>query len=282
MWSPRRTPRPRSQFATWSDLAASRRVADGLVGPVVLDDAQREPVGMLGGDHVEPVERPVELVKRGPRKAGDGRRVLGRGGQAAGHAPRGARLGRKQEERRRCALLNTGSFTRPRKPRPCVLRTSADTSPTALTAVRARLINVNNWEEPAAGPRRTSDHGAGRQVARAVAEREQGRRRLKATTVTVSFASVAVAAWSPRSSLAPATRPSPVREATRRPVQARPAAPRRARAQAGPPGPPGRRAAHRTGRAATHRAAVSRHRRAGSSRAVAAVSAPPPAVPDPV
>jgi hypothetical protein len=54
-----------------------RRVAQRLVGPVVADHAQREPVGMLGRDHVEPVERPVELVKRGPGEPGHGRGVLG-------------------------------------------------------------------------------------------------------------------------------------------------------------------------------------------------------------
>ena len=36
------------------------------VVPVVADDPQRGPVRVLGGDHVEPVERPVELVKLGP------------------------------------------------------------------------------------------------------------------------------------------------------------------------------------------------------------------------
>ena len=74
---------------------------------------------------------------------------------------------------------------------PVALRTFADSSPTALTAGRVTLINVNNWEERASAAAR--DHEAGRQVARAVAEREQGRRRLNATTVTVSLASVAVA-----------------------------------------------------------------------------------------
>jgi hypothetical protein len=54
----------------------------------------------------------------------------------------------------------------------------AETSPTALAAARVTLADVSNREE---------------QVTRAVAEREQGRRRLNATTVTVSLASVAVA-----------------------------------------------------------------------------------------
>jgi hypothetical protein len=53
------------------------RVADRLVGAVVADYAQRQPFGMLGGDHVEPVERPVELVERGPGEAGHGRVVVG-------------------------------------------------------------------------------------------------------------------------------------------------------------------------------------------------------------
>jgi cellulose 1,4-beta-cellobiosidase len=52
------------------------------------------------------------------------------------------------------------------------------------------LVDVNNWEER---PRGGSDREAARQVARAVAEREQGRRRLNATTTTVSLASVALA-----------------------------------------------------------------------------------------
>ena len=53
------------------------RVADRLVRPVVADHPQREPVRVLGGDHVEPVERPVELVQRRPGEAGRGRGVVG-------------------------------------------------------------------------------------------------------------------------------------------------------------------------------------------------------------
>jgi hypothetical protein len=49
---------------------------------------------------------------------------------------------------------------------------------------------VNKRNEQARGG---TDRAAGQQVARAVAEREQGRRRLNATTTTVSLASVAVA-----------------------------------------------------------------------------------------
>ena len=63
--SPRRTPSPRSQLATWFDRAAMLRVAEPSLGPVVADHPQRDPVGVLGGDHVEPVQRPVELVQLG-------------------------------------------------------------------------------------------------------------------------------------------------------------------------------------------------------------------------
>jgi len=58
---------------------------------------------------------------------------------------------------------------------------------------------MNAWDEPAgserdrARGRRNASYAAARQLARAVADREQGRRRLNATTMTVSFASVVAA-----------------------------------------------------------------------------------------
>ena len=64
--SPRLTPRPRSQLATCPDRAAISAYVMADVAAVVGHDAQRDPVRVLGGDHVEPVERPVELVKLGP------------------------------------------------------------------------------------------------------------------------------------------------------------------------------------------------------------------------
>ena len=42
------------------------RVGQADINPVVADDPQRGPVRMLGRDHVEPVERPVELAEFGP------------------------------------------------------------------------------------------------------------------------------------------------------------------------------------------------------------------------
>lgn len=71
-------------------------------------------------------------------------------------------------------------------PAPPTLRTSADSSSAALEGGRVKLTSVDNWQEQAA---RNKTH----QIALAVAEREQGRRRLNATTVTVGLASVAVA-----------------------------------------------------------------------------------------
>jgi hypothetical protein len=66
---------------------------------------------------------------------------------------------------------------------------------------------VNSRDEQA-----SADRSAARQVARAVAEREQGRRRLNATTVTVTCASVlaagTVAAILPGSSHAAVTKTS--------------------------------------------------------------------------
>ena len=61
------------------DLRRPRRqapVADRLVGPVVADHPQRDPVGMLGRDRVEPVEGPVELVQLRPAELGPGRVVV--------------------------------------------------------------------------------------------------------------------------------------------------------------------------------------------------------------
>jgi hypothetical protein len=64
---------------------------------------------------------------------------------------------------------------------------------------------------PRSGRRDAPDRAAARQVALAVAEREQGRRRLNATTVTVTCASVVaagvVAAMLPGSSHAAVTKP---------------------------------------------------------------------------
>ena len=62
--SPRRAPSPRSQLATWLERAASSRVAEPDVA-VGRHHAQRVALGVLGGEHVEPVQRPVEFVKVG-------------------------------------------------------------------------------------------------------------------------------------------------------------------------------------------------------------------------
>jgi hypothetical protein len=148
------------------------------------------------------------------------------------------------------------------------LRTSADSSPTAFTARSGILIDVNSWEEPPAG--RASK---ARQVARAVAEREQGRRRLNATTVTVSLSR----AWrwpapSPPSSRELATRPRRPRAAARRPAPA----PARARARrARPVTPTGQAAARQVTRTGSSSLPAPR------SPGAAVVSAPPPAVLDP-
>ena len=66
---------------------------------------------VLGGDHVEPVERPVELVQRGPGEGGDGRRRSRSGGSAAGRARRGARRGSSGGVVAHCSI--TGSSARP-------------------------------------------------------------------------------------------------------------------------------------------------------------------------
>ena len=84
----------------------------------------------------------------------------------------------------------TGARTR-------ALRTFSDSSPTALTEEHVTLNVVNSWEKqtergrPAAA--RAAQAAQARRVAQAVAEREEGRRRLNTTTVAVSVASVLAA-----------------------------------------------------------------------------------------
>jgi hypothetical protein len=51
------------------------------VGPAVADDPQRGPVRVLGRDHVEPVQRPVELAELGPGELAPRGFVVGPVGQ---------------------------------------------------------------------------------------------------------------------------------------------------------------------------------------------------------
>ena len=75
------------------DLRRTRRqraVRQAHVGPVVGDDPQPGPVRVLGGDHVEPVQRPVELVQVRPGELASARIRSRSGGPAAGPAPPGS------------------------------------------------------------------------------------------------------------------------------------------------------------------------------------------------
>jgi hypothetical protein len=51
-------------------------VAEAGGGVAVGHDPQCGPVGVLGRDHIEPVQRPVELLQRGPGELTSGRRVV--------------------------------------------------------------------------------------------------------------------------------------------------------------------------------------------------------------
>jgi len=73
---------------------------------------------------------------------------------------------------------------RARAARTC--RTSSDRSPAVIGAWQVTLAGMNNWQKQAA-------RAGARQVARAVAEREQGRRWLNGATATVAVSSVAAA-----------------------------------------------------------------------------------------
>ncbi len=114
---PRPTPRVRSQPATWSDR--DRQFGEGVavVAAVLLDDAQRRLVGVLGRQHrVEPVQREVELLRPRPPEARPRGVVVGAVLRAGSRARRGTR---------QSVLLTSSTFA------------SATTDVTNSTTVRA-------------------------------------------------------------------------------------------------------------------------------------------------
>ena len=123
-------------------VAASRAVG--------LDDPQRGPVGVLGGQHgVEPVEGEVEVLRPRPAESGSRRRRSRCGGPAGSHGRRGGRR-----------RAHSADLTRP-----------AERLSRVTTSRRSR----QRAQEPATRPRRRSPRPAQRVVSAGAPRRPAGR-----------------------------------------------------------------------------------------------------------
>ena len=109
--SPRRHAEPAQPAGHLRRPRRQRPVGQRDVGLVVADDPQRGPVRVLGRDHVEPVERPVELVQRGPGERAPRRVVVVAVARAAGPAPPGTRPSKKSWAYRGSYLPLRGKIT---------------------------------------------------------------------------------------------------------------------------------------------------------------------------
>ena len=84
--SPRSTPSARSQDASCAERVGQLGVGQLVLGAVVVHDPQRRDVGLLGGQHVEPVEAEVEVRQLRPRGTRRPPARSRRGASAGGHA----------------------------------------------------------------------------------------------------------------------------------------------------------------------------------------------------